>query len=229
MDRASHPEFVVKICGITTVEDGQEAAAAGADAIGLNFYPQSPRYITFSHATEIAAKLPVPVLRVGVFVNPAWEDLLRASREVPLDIVQIHGQIHGAAPAHSDRNLRVWRAFAVDDRFDAALLDAAGADAYLLDTPTTAFGGSGRTFDWSKVVAVDQPNSARVLVAGGLDASNVGGAIAALRPWGVDACSRLESRPGSKDARKLREFVEAARRAFEAIRGPVPAGISLRN
>jgi phosphoribosylanthranilate isomerase len=113
--------------------------------------------------------------------------------------------------------LRLWKALAVDHRFSPNQMNHGTAEAYLLDTPAASFGGSGRTFDWSRIMARSGGSSKRFVVAGGLDGANVEAAIAAIKPWGVDACSRLELRPGIKDAHKLREFVEAALRAFEAM------------
>lgn len=212
MDSANNTRFVIKICGITNLEDGLAAAEAGASAVGLNFYPRSPRYISLEKAGEIAATLPRSVLRVGIFVNPTRDDLVRTAADVPLDIVQVHGLLHGAGDG-----LRLWKALAVDHRFNPNNMKSGNAEAYLLDTPAVGFGGSGQTFDWSRIMARSGGTSERFLVAGGLDGSNVAAAIAATKPWGVDACSRLEMRPGKKDAHKVRDFVDAAIQAFEAL------------
>jgi phosphoribosylanthranilate isomerase len=212
MDSANNTRFVIKICGIANPEDGVAAADAGASAVGLNFYPRSPRYVSLGKAREIAAALPSSVLRVGIFVNPAWDDLVRTAASVPLDVVQVHGILQGPGDG-----LRLWKALAVDHRFNPNKMKSGEAEAYLLDTPAAGFGGSGQTFDWSRIMARSGGTSERFLVAGGLDGSNVAAAIAATKPWGVDACSRLEIRPGQKDAHKVRDFVDAARQAFEAL------------
>jgi phosphoribosylanthranilate isomerase len=198
---------VIKICGITTDEDAADAINAGVSAIGLNFYARSPRCIDLERARRIASTLPEGVLRVGVFVNPTMDELQQYAREVPLDVVQIHG-----AYPKSDTGLRTWRALAVENGFDERAFTE-DAEAFLLDAPTADFGGSGRTFEWSLARRV----SRRFIVAGGLSETNVAAAIAAARPWGVDACSCLETSPGKKDAAKMRAFVAEARRAFKTL------------
>src|SRR4051812_38664677 len=175
------PDFetrIIKICGITTVEDGVAAVEAGATAIGLNFYSRSPRWIDSEQARRICATLPERVLRVGIFVNATVDEIPRYAHEVPLDVVQIHG-----AYPKIDTGIRVWRALTVDSGFREDAL-AEEAEAFLLDAPTTDFGGSGRTFEWSQAARVAR----RFIVAGGLSEVNVAAAIAATKPWGVDAC-----------------------------------------
>lgn len=218
MDVTRNKRFVIKVCGITNPDDAAMAIGAGATALGLNFYPRSARYLTLEQARAISAAIPVSVLRVGVFVNPTWEELAAAAADVPLDIVQVHGTLSGAGGG-----LRLWRACSVDHRFNPDRLRSKDAEAYLLDTPTATFGGSGQTFDWSRLLPVTAKATEPFLVAGGLDGSNVAEAISQLKPWGVDACSRLESRPGRKDAAKIREFVDAASAAF-AILGAEESG-----
>ena len=190
--------FVVKICGITNEEDARVAVHAGANALGFNFYPNSPRYVTPERAHEIAAAVSGSYLRVGVFVNPSEEEVTRTSDAVPLDVVQLHGP---DCPISFSKHLRVWRAISpVETERDAS------TEAYLLDTPSAGYGGSGRTFDWQ----LARHHTGRVILAGGLDARNVSAAIETVNPWGVDACSRLESSPGKKDTQGMRDFVHAA-------------------
>jgi phosphoribosylanthranilate isomerase len=199
---------IIKICGITTAEDAAAACKAGATALGFNFYPKSPRYIAVETAKAIAASLPSSVLRVGVFVQPTGAEVRRILADAGLDVAQVHGAFtEDAAP------LRLWRAVPVDEAFRSDRLKEYEAEAVMLDTPTSAFGGSGRVFEWDRVRAT----SVRLIVAGGLDGGNVEAAIRTLRPWGVDACSRLESAPGTKDAEKMRRFAAAAQAAFRAI------------
>jgi phosphoribosylanthranilate isomerase len=199
--------FVIKICGITSPRDAQIAVEAGANAIGLNFYPKSPRYISIERAREIVASLPSGILKVGIFVGGAASQaavprLIEAlvARGVRLDVIQIHGS-DIALPGY-----RLWRACSAHHlpQPDPAV------EAYLLDTPSPRFGGSGQTFDWR--LAAGFPH--RMLIAGGLDGSNVAAAIQAASPWGVDACSRLESSTGKKDPARVRDFVQAALAAF---------------
>jgi phosphoribosylanthranilate isomerase len=200
--------FVTKVCGITTEEDAAVAVAAGANALGFNFYPGSPRFVSVDQAKAIAVSLPSSVLRVGVFVNETPRVLARIAAEVGLDIVQVHGVLSGTLPG-----LRVWRAVPVDASFSTVSVEAIVAEALLLDTPNGNYGGSGQTFEWSLARSLRR----RILIAGGLDAGNVAAAIQAARPWGVDACSRLESSPGRKDPEKVRHFVHAAKAAWQTF------------
>lgn len=208
MHHPDNQEFVIKVCGITTAEDAEDAIAAGATALGFNFYSKSPRYVATETARALARLVPPGILRVGVFVNASLEELEAAREAVPLDILQLHG----AAPVPLP-NARLWRSMAVIKDFSfSGLINS--YEAYLLDAPTSDFGGSGQSFDWSLAAGVNGP--ARLIVAGGLDASNVAAAISAVHPFGVDACSRLESGAGRKDPAKVKAFVEAARTAFES-------------
>jgi phosphoribosylanthranilate isomerase len=197
---ASTPDFpfIIKICGITNEEDARTAVAAGANALGFNFYPKSPRYITPERAQQIIAAIPGPYVRVGVFVNATEEELLETAHAVRLDVFQLHGD---RCPRSFAQPLRIWRSIA-----PTAPTDNPDVEAYLLDTPSPDYGGSGETFDWK----LAQAHTSRVILAGGLDASNVAEAIRIAKPWGVDACSRLESSPGKKDAEAVRGFVTAA-------------------
>lgn len=198
--------MIVKVCGITTEEDTLATAAAGADAVGFNFYPKSVRYIPPGRAAALQALLPKEVLRVGVFVDDPPEQIEAIAREAALDVVQIHGPQVVAG-------LRLWRGVRIqgDQPLDAI---AGGAEALLLDAAGPGLmGGTGQTFDWTVASRFSQ----NIVLAGGLDASNVAEAIRITRPWGVDACSRLESTPGHKDHAKVRAFVEAARRASESL------------
>lgn len=189
--------MMVKVCGITNREDAMAAVEAGAGAIGFNFYPKSPRYIAPADAAAIA--VPRGVLRVGVFVNePRVREIVA---EAGLDIAQLHGN-ETAAP----EGVRVWKAFRVNNEFRLEDIEAFPAEAFLLDTPTELYGGSGHTFDWSRARGA----SRRILLAGGLDADNVETAIRVARPWGVDACSRLESSAGRKDHSRMARFIAAA-------------------
>jgi phosphoribosylanthranilate isomerase len=196
--------FIIKVCGITTAEDARAAVHAGANALGFNFYSKSPRYIDLARAREVASVVPIGVLSVGVFVNASEEELLEASSEVPLDVLQLHGE---SLPLHFATSFRVWRA--IQASAPPTLLDR-NIEAHLLDSPAAQFGGSGTAFDWMLAAAFPL----RKIVAGGLDGSNVAEAIRVSRPWGVDSCSRLESRPGKKDPVRVAQFVQAALAAF---------------
>jgi phosphoribosylanthranilate isomerase len=204
MTAAPDISFVIKICGITNEEDARVAIEAGANALGFNFYAGSPRYITPARAHEIVTAVQNPFLRVGVFVNATEAQLATAVREVSLDILQLHGD---NCPAQLSSSYRMWRSITMDST-DCANRDltSVSAEAFIFDTPSPHFGGSGKCFDWSLAAAF----AYRKIIAGGLDATNVADAIRATKPWGVDACSRLESSPGKKDSRRVRDFVHAA-------------------
>jgi phosphoribosylanthranilate isomerase len=208
--------MMIKICGITRREDALEAADAGASAIGFIFYPKSPRYIVPEKALEVGEG--IPALKVGVFVDETPASIDAVMRSAHLDVAQIYG---GSVAAGT----RVWRAFRMPvescDIVESVMaLEEAGmfsnADAILLDGP-----GNGASFDWEFARGLrdamnDEPGaSARVIIAGGLDASNVAEAIRDAEPWGVDASSRLESAPGIKDHNKVREFIRAAQAAVK--------------
>lgn len=181
--------MMVKVCGITNAEDAAAAEQAGADALGFNFYPRSPRYITPSDAARIRTS----ALRVGVFVDESPAVVRAIAEEAALDVVQLHGSERAA----DYLPLRIWKAFRV------TLGDAEGAEAVLLDGPAP---GTGEAFDWSGI-----PSTApRLILAGGLGPDNVAEAIREVRPWGVDACSRIEREPGRKDHDKMRRFVQTA-------------------
>lgn len=198
--------MMIKVCGITNAGDARDAAAAGATALGFNFYPKSKRYILPEEAAPIAAA--VGVCKVGVFVNESPTEVARIAALVGLDVVQLHGEERAS---DFPVGLRVWKALRVDADLTAeTLAPYAAAEAILLDGPAgTEYGGAGKTFAWSMASGLPF----RVILAGGLDGSNVGAAWEAAHPWGVDACSRIESAPGKKDKTKMEEFVKAARRA----------------
>jgi phosphoribosylanthranilate isomerase len=193
---------LVKICGITTLEDARQAVEAGADALGFNFWPGSVRYVTTERAGEIIARLGVPVLKVGVFVDSTAAIAESTARVAGLDVAQMHGSAV-EAPA-----MRWWQAWSAKSDGLRERMEGSSAEAYLIDTPAGALrGGTGKTFDWS--LACGLPG--RIVLAGGLGPDNVAAAIRVVRPWGVDACSRLEREPGLKDHAKVAEFIRAAR------------------
>jgi phosphoribosylanthranilate isomerase len=198
--------MIVKICGITNQEDASAAVAGGATAIGFNFYPPSPRYIAPESAAEIAS--PAGVLRVGVFVNESPARVEEVARIASLNVAQLHGD---EQPADYPASLTVWKALRVEAGFDLASCPDTPAAALLLDGPAGAFyGGAGQTFQWKLALATTR----RIILAGGLDSSNVALAVTLAHPWGVDACSRIESAPGKKDHKKMNEFLHAAREAL---------------
>ena len=196
--------MMVKICGITTLEDALAAIDEGATALGFNFYPPSPRYIAPEVAAGIIAELPKDCLKVGVFVSETPETVKAIAEEAGLDIVQLHGK---ETPEQVPVGYPVWKAFRVDATFSPEQLRDFPAEAYLLDSPTELYGGSGHSFDWNMARGI----GAKIILAGGLDASNIRRAIAVAQPWGVDACSKLESAPGRKDRAKMSAFLRELR------------------
>ncbi len=190
--------MMVKICGITNVEDALAAIEGGAAALGFNFWPRSPRYLAPEAARKIIERLPATVWKAGVFVDESAGAVAEAVHEAGLDIAQLHGR---ETATDFPAGVRVWKAVRIGASFDAAMLDGYSAEAVLLDGPA-----NGVPFDWTLAAGA----SKKVIIAGGLDADNVGRAIEQARPWGVDACSRIESAPGKKDHRKMAEFLKAA-------------------
>jgi indole-3-glycerol phosphate synthase/phosphoribosylanthranilate isomerase len=201
----------VKVCGITTVEDGLAAARLGADAVGLVFWPRSPRWVDRDKARQISRALPPFVLRVGVFVDAAPEWVARTAEDVGLDVLQLHGRETPEEVARLPR--RVIKAVRVGEGFapEEALRYEGHAGGILLDTRTDGLpGGTGQAFDWSHARKVRE-NVSFLGLAGGLTADNVHMALAAVRPDLVDVSSGVESSPGRKDPGKMRAFLEAVR------------------
>ena len=200
----------VKICGVTSVEDALLCAEAGADAIGLNFAPESVRCLSLATAERIVAALPASVLTVGVFVD-ADETTLRQFKEtLNLGCLQLHGdeppELLERFLPHAFKALRV--------RGDEIARDAAryGGDHLLLDAYVPGHhGGTGARFDWH--VAAELGSVRRITLAGGLTAENVAEAIRVATPYCVDVASGVESKPGKKDPNEVRAFIAAVRAA----------------
>lgn len=206
---------LIKICGITNLDDALAAVAAGADALGFNFYKPSPRYITPQSAREMVDRLPASILAVGVFVNEETPESVRnIASEAGVAALQLHGD---ESPAYcrelADRF--VIKTLAVSTNFDNRMVHAYETQAVMLDTKDNALrGGTGRRFDWSIAQQVTkQVNQLgkKLFLAGGLSPENIAEAIETVRPYAVDACSALENKPGIKDHTRLRAFVHAAR------------------
>jgi phosphoribosylanthranilate isomerase len=216
--------FQVKICGVTGVEDALLAAEAGADAIGLNFYPKSPRYLTPEAARRIADAVRGRLLRVGVMVNPTADEAMALVSQVELDAVQLHGDEPAAMAADLSRSVPVLKAFRISPEElhpVLAYLDeyrrAGGVirpvlfDAY----HPGQFGGIGKTADWSAIQRYpSEPWHPPFVLAGGLTPDNVASAIQALRPIGVDTASGVEQSPGRKDPVRMARFIQEAKAAF---------------
>lgn len=200
----------VKVCGLTRPADASAAARLGADAIGLIFYPPSPRGVDIDQAAAIRGVLPPYVTVVGVFVDARADFVERAIRQVALDVVQFHGD---EDPGFCARFHRPYiKAVRVQAGFDLGQAAAryAGASALMLDSfDSEKPGGTGKTFDWSLVPA--QP-SLPLILAGGLTPENVASAIALTAPFAVDANGGVETSPGIKDPEKIERFIREVNR-----------------
>ncbi len=211
------PRILVKICGITNGADARAAVEAGANLLGFNFYPKSPRFVARADAAKIRTQLPREVVPVGLFVNATPEDILAMYRAVRFTMAQLHGDEPATVVAELARALRVIKAFRAGADFAAEKLDDyGGASMFLLDAaplPANAgqFGGTGRRADWD--VARRAAPTHRIILAGGLKVENVAEAIRYVRPDGVDVASGVETKPGRKDHGLLREFIAEVRRA----------------
>lgn len=207
----------VKICGITNGEDALWAVNLGADFIGLNFVPESPRKISIEKAHEIAAKVPPFVKCVGIFVNPTIDELEKVLKKVPLAVVQLHGleTADDLTKIKSQFRVQIWKAVKIEGENSLAQIQSfAGlADSILLDTFQAGLaGGTGETFDWDlalKAKAFGIP----VFLAGGLNPENVKEAIFKSDPKGVDAASGVEKtgHPRKKDIEKMKSFISKAK------------------
>jgi len=200
----------VKICGITREQDIEAAAAAGADALGFVFYPPSPRFLAAGRAAELVRRVPPFVSSVGLFVNPDPDFVRQTLTTAPLDLLQFQGE---ESPDFCEQfgrpYLKVARMKAGFDLVEFARAFAS-ARGLLLDAYVEGYGGAGQVFDWS---LVPERLPLPILLAGGLTAENVGGAIRQLGPWAVDVSSGVESAKGIKDAAKIAAFIAAVKNA----------------
>lgn len=197
----------VKICGIRSLEDAEAAVYAGADALGFNFWPRSPRYIRPGAAGEIIAALAPFVASVGVFVNEAQQTIERIASDLRLDAVQLHGDESPEFCA-SITTVKTIKALRVSEGFEPQSVKRYRANMILLDAGLAgSYGGTGTTFDWS--IAVECARLVPIILAGGLTADNVAEAIATVRPAAIDVCSGVEAEPGRKDPNRLRSLMLA--------------------
>jgi len=200
----------VKICGITRLEDAAVAARAGADAIGLVFYPPSPRCLSPDRARRLRRALPPFVTAVALFVNPTREAVERVLTEVHPDVLQFHGEEDPAFCAQF--GVPYIKACRVKEGTDLLeyLTPYADAQGWLADAYVEAYGGVGARFDWSLVPALrDRP----LILSGGLSVANVGEALRVVKPWGVDVSSGVEVAKGIKDAAMIEAFIAEVKNA----------------
>jgi phosphoribosylanthranilate isomerase len=216
----------VKICGLSSEAGVEAAVSAGADAIGLVFFEPSPRNVAIAHAAELRRGVPPFVATVALFVDPEPRLVREVLLHVKPDLLQFHGDEGDDACAQFGRPFL--KAVAVGPGVD--LLNFATryprAAGLVLDTPSEGRGGSGKAFDWS-LVPGDVAH--RAVLSGGLNAANVGAAIAAVRPYAVDVSSGVEMSKGIKDPVRILRFCEAVRAADDALNRTEPTDESLRS
>lgn len=203
---------LVKICGITNLEDALVAQKFGADMLGFNFYPGSKRYVAPSSASVMVEELRA-VKIIGVFVNADVEDILTAISYARLDSVQLHGNedVEFIRSLRKRTNIEIIKAVRVRTMEDIQDLNWFGSDAILLDAfSAKEFGGTGEIFDWQIALAAREKVET-VYLAGGLNADNVADAIEAVKPFAVDVASGIESAPGIKDHGKMKAFIANAK------------------
>jgi phosphoribosylanthranilate isomerase len=209
----------IKICGLTQVDNARDVIAEGADAIGLVFYPKSPRYVTPEAAAKLLSVFPPFVMSVGLFVNASEEFLRETLHAAPVDLLQFHGdedaqQCHALASAVNRPFVRAFRVKPDTTSEDLLECEASYRTAsplfrgLLLDTFVDGFGGSGKGFDWS---VIPENLAPRVVLSGGLSVQNATESVTQLRPFAVDISSGVESAKGVKDIAKVRAFIAAIR------------------
>jgi phosphoribosylanthranilate isomerase len=220
----------VKICGITNWSDARHAVEAGADFLGFNFYRQSSRYIAPAAARRIVKRLPEKVAAVGVFVNEQELEMLAIAQQVGLDYVQLHGDETAEVVSRMRRNFRVIKAIRVRDSFRAPqLANFKRASSILLDGFDAQLrGGTGKSFNWK--LAKRAGRNHQIFLAGGLTPENAAQAVSEARPFAIDVCSGVESRPRKKDAAKMRALVAAVRpaRTTRPLNSARPAKLARR-
>ena len=200
----------VKICGITTPDDARVAVEAGADMIGLIFYPPSPRFVTPEQAHTIVAHLPFGFPAVGVFVNESVDTVTRIAQTSGVQMVQLHGTESPEMCQHLP--WRVIKTFRFTAHIQPEMMSQYAVEAFLIEGfHAGVYGGGGAQADWQRVASLH--HYGRIMLAGGLTPENVREAIQIVRPYAVDVCSGVEATPGTKDWDKVRTFVRNAKNA----------------
>jgi len=211
MNGVSMSNVKVKICGITNLEDAMAAVTAGCDAIGFVFYKKSPRYISPEKAKSIISNVPANILTIGVFVEAKEDTVKRIAKFCNLDMLQFHGD---QKPSFCDKfkNYRIIKVFRVKNKIDPKEVSEYNVFACLFDTFDVArLGGTGKKFNWKLVRGLDCAKRT-IFLSGGLNEKNVSKAIRALKPDWVDASSSVEAKPGKKDHKKLKKFIQKVKR-----------------
>lgn len=191
-----------KICGITNLDDANVAVENGASAIGFIFYEKSPRTISINNAKSISKHLPKTIARVGVFVNHEKDFIRLAISEVPLDMIQLHGD---ETPDFCNQfDVPILKALRIKNEASLSVMDQYDVAVFLLDTfSNDQYGGTGETFDWS---VLNRKFKTPIILSGGLNPENILDAIDAVNPSAVDVNSGVESSPGKKDFNKLKSL-----------------------
>jgi len=198
----------VKICGITNLEDALASLFSGADALGFVFYKKSPRYIEPIKARNISRILPKNILRVGVFVDEKVTRVKKIAKLCNLDVLQFHGN-ESAQYCKKFKGYKVIKAFRVKKELDLSEISKYKTFGFLFDTfSKNQAGGTGKKFNWNLLKNTDKI-SGQVFLSGGLTSANVLSAIKKLHPNWVDVSSGVESRPGKKDRKRVKKFIEA--------------------
>ena len=201
----------IKICGITNKIDAINASALGIDMMGFVFYKKSKRYIEPDVAADIIGELPSRIGKVGVFVDEDPAVMGEIAEETGLDVLQLHGSESPEVAGILKEDYKVIKAFRLTGRADLATVNDFDADYYLLDTyKADTIGGTGEVFDWK--ILKDFEFLRPVILSGGLNPDNVGRAIKEVVPYGVDVSTGVESSPGKKDKKLMRQFIEEVRR-----------------
>lgn len=195
----------VKICGITNYEDAVAAMDMGADLLGFNFYPKSPRFVTPQKVADIVNKLPGFMDIAGVFVNASFDQIHQTISECALNWVQLHGdESPEFCQSFLSLNVRTMKALRVKDQHDIQKAESYFTDAILLDAfDPKKYGGTGLTFDWNIVGHI----SKRIFLAGGINPDNAQRAVE-LGVYGIDVCSGIEAEPGKKDHKKMKKLFQ---------------------
>ena len=198
----------IKICGITNYDDAVAAMDMGADLLGFNFYPKSPRFLTKEKAADIIDKLPGFIDTAGIFVNSSIDEIHETKNICHLDWIQLHGdEDPDFCRLFLSHNVKTMKAIRVKDEKDIEKADGFFTDAILLDAfNPEKYGGTGLTFDWNIIGHIGK----RVFLAGGINPDNAARAVE-LGVYGIDVCSGVESEPGKKDHKKMKKLFENIR------------------
>lgn len=200
----------VKICGLTSAEDVHAVAALVPDALGFVFWPQSVRCVKPEEVAVWTHNLSPAILRVGVFVDTPYKEIAEIREHVGLDVVQLHGNEN--VEEYAELPCQIWKAIHMrkgkEKKVFGNRIDAFLIDSYSIESP----GGTGRVCDWESAKHFVSARQTKVLLAGGLNGSNVDHAVDVVNPWGVDVSSGVESEPGHKDINKVQEFIERCRK-----------------